>query len=285
MFFVIISIALLQSRYFNFLRWFQIIVFLTNLLKCLLWIDTRKLHVRIVVPKLQNLILRVTRRVVLLVHYIVTNVPISSQTYRMIWIIILQRSTASQNLISPSSVNFVLQNFPAFIPYVNTKTLNMDHKWDSERAILMWRIEWEMLTIKVWEKNWNLANTFWQIQKWRMEDTGSSTLPRHPSTCLCSTINWIMYSRNWHVLQKLTLHLDSFWKILRMECVDTFTLTRTILLWKDLNLYVHKLIWLTWKTKCRKWILLIFVPERESIQSGNFTNLQIYQFSLRYSKM
>ena len=113
------------------------------------------------------------------------------------------------------------------------------------------------------EKNWNLANTFWQIQNWRMEDTESSTLPCHPSTCLCSTINWIMYSRNWHVLQKLTLHLESFWKILRMECVDTFTFTRTILLWKDLNLYVHKLVWLTWKTECRKWIMLIFVP-RES---------------------
>ena len=81
--------------------------------------------------------------------------------------------------------------------------------------------------------------------------------------------------RNWNVLQKLILHLDSFWKILRMECVDTFTLTRTILLWRHLNLCVHKLIWLTWKTECRKWILLIFVPEREPIQSGNFTNLQI----------
>ena len=33
-----------------------------------------------------------------------------------------------------------------------------------------------------------------------------------------------MYSKNWNVLQKLTLHLDSFWKTLRMKCVDTFTL-------------------------------------------------------------
>ena len=35
---------------------------------------------------------------------------------------------------------FVMQNFPAFMLYVNTKTLNLDHKWDSERTILMWRI-------------------------------------------------------------------------------------------------------------------------------------------------
>ena len=42
-------------------------------------------------------------------------------------------------------------------------------------------------------------------------------------------------------------------------------------------------------TECRKWILLIFVHERERerepIKSGNYTNLQIKQFLLRYSKM
>ena len=48
--------------------------------------------------------------------------------------------TAPQNLISPSSLNFVMQNFQAFMLYVHTKTLNMDHKVDSERTILMWRI-------------------------------------------------------------------------------------------------------------------------------------------------
>ena len=41
---------------------------------------------------------------------------------------------------------------------------------------------------------------------------------------------------------------------------------------EDRNLCLHKLIWLTWKTECRKWILLIFVSEKEPIQSGNFTN-------------
>ena len=102
--------------------------------------------------------MRVTKRDVLLIHCIVANVPISPQNYKMIWIIILLRRTTSLNLISPSSVNFVMQNFPAFMIYVNTETLNMDHKWDSERAKLMWRIQWEMLTIKAWEKNWNLAN-------------------------------------------------------------------------------------------------------------------------------
>ena len=127
-----------------------------------------------------------------------------------------------------------------------------------------------MLMIKVWEKKWNLANTFWQIQNWGMEDTESSTLACHPSTSLCSTIKWIMYSRNWNVLQEVIFHLDSFWKILRMECVNTFTLTRTILLWRRRNSCVHQLIWLPWKTECSQWKLLIFVPEKEPIQIGNF---------------
>ena len=170
-----------------------------------------------------------------------------------------------------------MQNFLSFQLQINTKAHNMNHKLGSECAILMWRIYWEMLTIKSWEKNWNLANTFRQILKWRLEDTESSILPCHPSTRLFRAINWIMYSKNWNVLQKFSLHLDSFWKSLRTECVDTLTLTRIILimLWKDISLCAHQLIWLTWKTKCRERIFLIFVPEKEPIQSGNFTNLQI----------
>ena len=38
-----------------------------------------------------------------------------------------------------TSVNCVTQNFLAFMIYVNTKTLNMEHKLGSERVILMWR--------------------------------------------------------------------------------------------------------------------------------------------------
>ena len=36
--------------------------------------------------------------------------------------------------------NFCYAEFSAFMLYVNTETLNMDHKWYSERTILMWRI-------------------------------------------------------------------------------------------------------------------------------------------------
>ena len=65
-------------------------------------------------PKLQETILYGTRRVVLLVHGIVANVPISPQNPKMIPITILLRSTAPQNLMSPSNVNFVIKSFPGF---------------------------------------------------------------------------------------------------------------------------------------------------------------------------
>ena len=117
----------------------KIFNFFCSLQKSLRSIETRKLHVKIVVFKLQNSIFRVTRRVVLLVHCVVANVPISSQNHKMLWIIILPRSTAPQNLILISSVNFVMQNFLALMLYVNTKTPKMVHKLDSDRAILMWR--------------------------------------------------------------------------------------------------------------------------------------------------
>ena len=93
-----------------------------------------------------------------------------------------------------------------------------------------------------------------------------------------------MFSKKWNVLQKSTFHLDSFWKRLKMECVDTFTLTRTLLLWRGHNSCVHKPIWLTWKIECRKWIFLIFAHEKEPIQSGKFyklTNLTFFASLLK----
>ena len=84
------------------------------LLKCLRSMETKKLHMRTVLPKLQSLILRVTRRDVQLEHCIVLNVPISSQNPKLIWITILLRSTAPQNLVSTSNVNFVFKSFQDF---------------------------------------------------------------------------------------------------------------------------------------------------------------------------
>ena len=98
------------------------------LLKGLRSVETRNLKGRIVVPKLQSLILRVTRRDVQLEHCIVPNVPISAQNHKMIGIIILLRSIAPQNLISSSSVNFVITSVQDFTLYVNIETLNTECK-------------------------------------------------------------------------------------------------------------------------------------------------------------
>ena len=89
--------------------------------KCLLKIDTRNLHARIVVPKLQSLIFRVTRRVVLLVYCIVPNVPISQQNQSDLNYNIAKKHNA-QNLSLLSSVNFVIKSFQDFTLYVNIKT-------------------------------------------------------------------------------------------------------------------------------------------------------------------
>ena len=138
----------------------------------------------------------------------------------------IAKKRSAPNLISPSSVNFVMQNFRVLC-FMSTQK----HSTRRPMGFGLSEIHVEDIVGDVNDQSLreelNLANTFWQILKWRMEDTETSTLPCHPSSFLCSTINWIIYSRNWNVLQKLTLHLDSFWKILRMECEDALTLTRS----------------------------------------------------------
>ena len=101
----------------------------------LIWKE--KLHVKIVVPKLQETILYGIRRDVQLEHCIVPNVPISPQNHRMICITILLRSTVPQNLMSLSSVNFVIKSFQDFTLYVNIETLNTENKSDQEQEIWM----------------------------------------------------------------------------------------------------------------------------------------------------
>ena len=191
--FAIISFALLQSNYFNFLRSFQTIKFLTNtFFKSIrenwkLFVNVKKTSKNYFLEVLCHYFnciatIKVLQFLTFISDHCVfnkftqmpslnryekvtcencgtqttklnlarhrkrcsagtlhcSNVPISPQNYRLTWIIILLRSTAPQNLISPSSVNYVMQNFPAFIPYVNTDTLNMYHKWDSERSEQYW---------------------------------------------------------------------------------------------------------------------------------------------------
>ena len=84
------------------------------LLKCLRSIETRKLNLRIVVPKLQNLILPVKRRDARLVHCIVLTVPISPQNPKND----LNYHTAKKHSAPKPDVTFkcklCFQEFPGF---------------------------------------------------------------------------------------------------------------------------------------------------------------------------
>ena len=80
-------------------------------LRSLRSIATKKLLAKVVVPKPQSLILLVTRRYVLLVHFTVYIVPISPLFPRMTWIFILLKSTSPKKLSLLPSVNIVSESF------------------------------------------------------------------------------------------------------------------------------------------------------------------------------
>ena len=158
----------------------------------------------------------------------------------------------------------------------NTNWIRSEQYWCGGYSGRCWRSKFERRIGILQTVFGRYGNGEWKAQ--------FSTLPCLPSTCLCSTINWIMYSWKWKMLQKSTSHLDSFWKILRLECVDTFTFTRSMQLWKELNLCVHKLIWLTSKTECKNWMLLIFVPDKKTNTKRKFyklTNLTFFASLLK----
>ena len=92
---------------------------------------------KIVVTKLQETILYVTRIDVQLEHCIVLTVPISTQNLKVIWIIILLRIIVRENLMSPSSVNIVIKSFQEFTLYFNIETLNTEWKSDQEQEMWM----------------------------------------------------------------------------------------------------------------------------------------------------
>ena len=65
----------------------------------------------------------------------------------------------------------------------NTKWVRSEQYWCGGHSGRCWRSKFE--------RKIGIVQTFWQKLKWRMENTEYSTLPCHPLTILCSTINWI----------------------------------------------------------------------------------------------
>ena len=101
------------------------------------------------------------------------------------------------------------------------------------------RCWWSKFEREIWFFR-KLFDRYWN-REWKLQSLQLCHVILRPSICLCSKIKWIIYSKNWNVLQKLTLHLDSFWKILRMERVDAFTFMRTILLLK-----IYTCVYISW---------------------------------------
>ena len=97
----------------------------------------KKFHVKIVVPKLQQTIFYGTWKDVHVKHCIIPTVPTPPQIPKVVWIIIFLKSTAPQNLMSPSNVNFVIKIFQFFTLHVNIETINTEARSDQEEEMWM----------------------------------------------------------------------------------------------------------------------------------------------------
>ena len=94
-----------------------------------------------------------------------TQCPNFSTKFQSDLIYLLPRGTAPRNLISLSSVNFVIKSFQVFTLYVNIETLNMECRSDQEQEMWTWNTQWEMLRSTVWEKSCVPVN----ISRWMLE--------------------------------------------------------------------------------------------------------------------
>ena len=157
----------------------------------------------------------------------------------------------------------------------NTNWIRSEQNWCRGHSGICWRCKLE-------RRNGILQTLFGRFWNgdWK---TQSSTLPCPPSTFLFSTINWDMSSKNWKVLQKVTLHLESFGIPFEDGTVDNFMLTRTIRFWRGWNLCAHQTTLPIWNRKYRKWIMLNFVQERANTKWKFYklTNLTVFAALLK----
>ena len=138
-FFAIISFALLPSSRFILDVWFRLFC-QTPIIEMPSLNRNERDSCANCGTQTTKLNLPVTRRDVQFEQCIVPNNPFSPRNPGMIWITILLRSVAPQNLMLPLSVNFVIKSFHGFTLYVNKKTLNTECRSDQEQEMYMWNI-------------------------------------------------------------------------------------------------------------------------------------------------
>ena len=119
------------------------------------------------------------------------------------------------------------------------------------------------------------------------DDIVFSTSTCHPSTKSSSTRNWTMCSANSNAPPKSSLYWNSIWNTLKMERVDTFKRTKTIRLWRGLNMWVMKMIRPMWKRSCSKSLLSTSAKEKERALNGNYklTKVTVFASLLRDRSM
>ena len=143
----------------------------------------------------------------------------------MIWINILQRSKALQNLKSPSNVNFAIKSFQDFTLYVNIDTLNTECRSDQEQEMWMWNTWWKMLMITSWEKGCVRVNISWWIRNLKGQDTKSSITQWKRSKKLSWAKNLIIFQQ-FEMCSKsesgIWLHFEKY----RRRRVHIFSCTR-----------------------------------------------------------
>ena len=148
-------------------------------LKCLRPIERKKVIVTILVPKLQNLFLLVTRRYTQLEPCILQKVPFSPLLSGTIWIAILLKSSALQNRILHVNANFVTKSFLAFIFYDNIKTVTM--AFNSKLQTLVLTIMSMKSMMRVSKRNCVLVNISRLILNLKRWDTKYSFMQRKTS--------------------------------------------------------------------------------------------------------
>ena len=137
--FVIVSFALLESSYLNFLRSIRMILFLTNFTQMLSFNRYEKITCENCGTQTSKPNVAHPRKGCSIGTLHCTQCTKFSRNHKIIWITILLRSTAPQDLKSPSSVNFVSKRVQDFTLYVYTKTRKTECRSDQEQELRMWK--------------------------------------------------------------------------------------------------------------------------------------------------
>ena len=161
-------------------------------------------------------------------------------------------------------------SFPASTLYNHTNAVSTECRW--RRLTLMWMLISNMSTTGTLRKSFVHVDVFWLTEvengKRRVVNFGTSV-----NNWL--TTNWIMYLKNSNVLPKWTSPWDFFWEKMKINRLDTFMPSKTVLSWKSVILHILQ-IWTFYERDCRKWMSATSAPGKKLTLKGKFSNLTVF---------